>query len=202
MISSFSHLWTKLRRRRDDTRRDRRVLIDGVSVAVGRCTYGVGHVSILSWNGPDVRVSIGRFCSISFGVKIFTGGNHRVDWITTYPFGHLRPTSLHMEPVAGHPAPPQPVTIGHDVWIGRDVTIMSGVAIGNGAVIAANSHVVSAVPAYAIYGGNPARLIRYRFDDRTIARLMTMAWWDWPLEKVMASVDTLCAPPTTPSVHD
>lgn len=74
--------------------------------------------------------------------------------------------------------------IGNDVWIGYDALIMPGVKVGNGAIIAARSVVTGDVPDYAIVGGNPARVIRYRFDDDTITRLGALAWWDWPVEQI------------------
>jgi virginiamycin A acetyltransferase len=76
------------------------------------------------------------------------------------------------------------ITIGNDVWIGIDSCILSGVSIGNGAVIAARSTVVKDVPPYAIVGGNPAKLIRYRFSKAVIDELQHIAWWDWPLEEI------------------
>lgn len=175
---------------------DRHVKISNLTVQVGKYTYGIEHISILHWDNPaNIDVCIGRFTSISYGLKIFTGGNHRTDWITTYPFGHIPPSSDYIEPISGHPAPSQPVRIGNDVWIGRDVTIMSGVEIGDGAVIAANSHVVNNVPPYAIVGGNPAKLIKFRFTEQRIKEILNMRWWDWSDEKIFQSIDTLCSPP-------
>jgi len=176
---------------------DKYIQISNLTVLVGKYTYGIEHISILYWDNPaDIEVSIGRFTSISHGLKIFTGGNHRTDWITTYPFGHISPSAnCAVEPIKGHPAPSQPVKIGNDVWIGRDVTIMSGVEIGDGAVIAANSHVAKSIPPYAIVGGNPAKLIKFRFSDQQIKDLLNMRWWDWSDEKIFRSIDTLCSPP-------
>jgi acetyltransferase-like isoleucine patch superfamily enzyme len=185
----------KLLKRDISLSQDRVIEISGVKIRVGKYTYGINTLSILHWGGSDLRVDIGRFCSISYGLKIFTGGNHRIDWITTYPFGHIAPSDAQVAPVAGHPQRGGSVIIGNDVWIGRDVTIMSGVNIGDGAVIAANSHVVKAVPPYAIVGGNPAQLIKYRFDEEVIANLLTMKWWEWPDEKIFASVGKLCDSP-------
>ena len=144
--------------------RDRIEIIDGIEVFVGRHTYGTQNISIKAWDEPNkVIVSIGRFCSIANNLKIFTGGNHQVGWVTTYPFGHTKSTRQRMaiEPIKNHPVPTKPVVIGNDVWIGSDVTIMSGVTIGNGAVIATNSHVVKDVAPYCIVGGNPAKIIKY-----------------------------------------
>lgn len=137
--------------------------IDGIDVKIGKYTYGYEHISILSWDDPKtVELEIGRYTSISYGLKIFTGGNHRTDWITTYPFGHI-PKGV--APVIGHP---KPVIIGNDVWIGRDVTIMSGIKIGDGA----NSHVVNDVAPYSIVSGNPAKEIKKRFSEDIITNLV------------------------------
>lgn len=151
----------KLITNKPDNKKDRVEIISGIKVNVGKFTYGTQWINILKWQDIGLHVEIGRFCSISYGLKIYTGGNHRKDWITTYPFGHIPPSSKSILPVSGHPQSNQPVIIENDVWIGRDVTLMSGVTIGNGAVIAANSHVVRSIPPYAIAGGNPAKIIGY-----------------------------------------
>ncbi|TIX41061.1 MAG: CatB-related O-acetyltransferase, partial [Mesorhizobium sp.] len=78
-----------------------------------------------------------------------------------------------------------PIKLGHDVWIGTDAIVLSGVTIGDGAVIAARSVVARDVPPYAIVGGNPARIIKYRFPDPTIAAMQKIRWWDWPTERLM-----------------
>ena len=76
------------------------------------------------------------------------------------------------------------IIIGNDVWIGDNVTIISGVIIGDGSIIATNSHVTSNVKPYSIVGGNPAKLIKYRFDDEIIQKLLEIKWWDWDTEKI------------------
>jgi acetyltransferase-like isoleucine patch superfamily enzyme len=174
---------------------DREIKIGNVPVRVGKYTYGINTVSVLNWDDSGATVEIGRFCSISYGLKIFTGGNHRVDWITTYPFGHINMSDFYIEPVVGHPKRGCSVVIGNDVWIGRDVTIMSGVSIGDGAVVAANSHVVKSVQPYEIVGGNPAKHIKFRFEEEVIASLLKTKWWEWPDQKIFASVGKLCSSP-------
>jgi len=141
--------------------------------AVGRGTYG--EPSIRHWGEP-ATLKVGSFCSIADGVTIFLGGNHRIDWITTYPFSVFRESA---KAISGHPATRGDVIIGHDVWIGAGATILSGVRIGNGAVVGACSVVTRDVPAYGIVAGNPAKLVRIRFTDSEIACLEELAWWNW-----------------------
>jgi virginiamycin A acetyltransferase len=138
------------------------------------------------------RLVIGRYCSIAAETRfIMNGGNHATDWFTTFPF-----------PVFGEgweSAMPEAwphrgdTVVGHDVWIGYGVTIMPGVNIGNGAIIATKAVVTKDVPAYAIVGGHPAELIRFRFDEETRATLEEIAWWDWDREKVTRNVQAICA---------
>jgi len=149
----------------------------------GKHTYGSINVS---WGNSGAHVSIGSYCSIAGNVRAYLGGNHRTDWVTTYPFGHV--TRHGVQPVVGHPSTKGDVIIGNDVWIGDNVTIMSGVTIGNGAVIAANSHVVRSVEPYTIVGGNPAKHIKYRFTPEQIDALLAIKWWEWDDEKVNAHV--------------
>ena len=156
-------------------------------VMVGRFTYG--NPQLMLW-GDDERIEIGAFCSIAHNVTIFGGGEHNLNWVTTYPLhialGH--PNAGH----SGHPTTKGKTTIGSDVWIGHGATILSGVIIGDGAAIGAGSVVVKDVPPYAIVAGNPARLIRYRFDMQTVEKLLELAWWNWPLEKIEENISLLC----------
>lgn len=125
------------------------------------------------------RLIIGKFCAIARGVKfIMNGANHQMGGISTFPFfifGHGweagRPAE-HELPYKGD------TVIGNDVWIGYDALIMPGVTIGDGAIVAARSVVTADVPPYAIVGGNPARIVRQRFDADSVRRLQGLAWWD------------------------
>jgi virginiamycin A acetyltransferase len=94
------------------------------------------------------------------------------------------------------------VIIGNDVWIGRDVTLMSGVSVGDGAIIAANSHVTKPVPPYAIVGGNPAQVVRMRFDAETRASLLEIKWWDWANEDIYTFAECLCSAPSPEIISD
>lgn len=194
MINKLKKIAKKIFRK-NKVNKDRIEKISGLDVPVGKYTYGTSTISVLYWGEPEAKLEIGRFCSISYGLKIFTGGNHRADWITTYPFGHISPSNSFVKPVNGHPKSKGAVIIGNDVWIGRDVTIMSGVVVGDGAVIAANSHVAKSVPPYAIVGGNPAQILKYRFDREVINKLLKMKWWEWSDEKIFDSVPMLCNVP-------
>ncbi len=144
---------------------------------IGRHTYGDNNIRTFSW-GEGSKLEIGSFCSIAAEVKIFLGGNHRVDWVTTYPFGHRLEKIFNKFNGEGHPHSNGDVIIGNDVWIGSNVTIMSGIKIGDGAVIANNSHVVKNIDPYTIVGGNPAKVIKQRFTKDEIDRLLKIKWWE------------------------
>ena len=153
-----------------------RIKTDGFEV--GDWTYG--EPAILTF-GEATKLIIGRYCSIADNVKIFLGGNHRLDWVTTFPFSvdSNWPEAVGIE---GHPRSRGDVRIGNDVWLGQGCTIMSGVTIGDGAVVGAGALVTRDIPPYAIVVGVPARIIRHRFAADVIARLRRVAWWDWPEE--------------------
>jgi len=147
----------------------------------------------LVWNeGSNANLYIGNFCSISQNVKILLGGNHRTDWVTTYPFGHIHKDKFNAFNGIGHPITKGDVIIGNDVWIGEGSKIMSGVVIGDGAVIANNSHVVKNVEPYSVVGGNPAKHIKYRFTPEQIEQLLQIKWWNWDDEKINDFTPLLC----------
>ena len=149
----------------------------------------------LLW-GEGKKVIIGKFCSFAGGITIFLGGNHRTDWISTYPFGHKFQEVFGTQKAVGHPASQGDVVIGNDVWIGQSSSIISGVSIGDGAVIAAHSHVCNHVEPYSIVGGNPARHIRYRFDLEIRYLLCKLRWWDLSVAEITEIRDHLNNPPT------
>lgn len=160
----------------------------GYDFDVGEGTYGVPSVF---WFGEDARLEIGRYCSIAPDVTIMLGGNHRPDWVTTYPFNRMNPAAAHL---TGHPATKGSVRIGHDVWLGHRCRIMSGVTIGNGACVATDAVVSRDVPPYAIVGGVPASVIRLRFASDQIEALQRIAWWHWPSERIDAFLPLLLSP--------
>lgn len=158
-------------------------------MTVGKYTYGSPQIY---WKNGNSRLVVGKFCSIAKNVKIYLGGNHRIDWVTTYPFGHIHQKTFNKFNGAGHPHTKGNVIIGNDVWIGDNVTIMSGVTIGDGAVIANNSHVVKHVEPYSLIGGNPAKLIKYRFTPQQIEQLLKIKWWFWDDAKINRFTPLLC----------
>ncbi len=135
------------------------------------------------------RLMIGKFCAIARGVRfIMNGANHKLSGLSTYPFGIFGNGWEAAIPKPGNLPFKGDTVIGNDVWLGYEALIMPGIRIGNGAIVAARSVVTHDVPAYGIVGGNPAKLIKKRFDDDTIVALQTLAWWDWPVEKITAAL--------------
>jgi chloramphenicol O-acetyltransferase type B len=165
-------------------------LLTGPMYDIGDYTYG--SPDVFSY-GEGARLRIGKYGSIASGVQIFLGGNHRPDWVTTYPFPVLDGDWPGAAGIVGTPLSKGDVVIGNDVWIGYGATILSGVRIGDGAVIGAMAVVTKDVPDYAIVAGNPARVVKMRFDDTSIARLLEIKWWDWPAERVDANTPLLCS---------
>ena len=162
--------------------------------SVGRFTYGFENLTVRQWN-EGAALKIGAFCSLANSINIFLGGNHRTDWITTFPFGHIYQDKLGGSDILGHPSTKGDVVIGNDVWIGFGVTIMSGIHIGDGAVVAANACVVSDVAPYHIVGGNPAKSIKRRFEDDIVEILLQLKWWDLPLENIKNITKILSSKP-------
>ena len=163
-------------------------------ISIGRFTYGEQNISISQWN-EGAALRIGAFCSLAKNVNIFLGGNHRTDWITTFPFGHIYQDELGGSEILGHPSTKGDVIIGNDVWIGFGATIMSGIRIGDGAVIAANACVTKDVAPYHIVAGNPAKHVKQRFDDEIVDLLLRLKWWDLPLEDIKRITKTLSSKP-------
>ena len=166
--------------------RTHRLVDDGLLV-LGRHTYGTPTV----WNyrGSEHKVVIGSFCSIAPGVQIITGGVHPTEWVSTFPF--RAKWNLEGAYKDGMPSSRGDVVIGSDVWLGTDVMIFSGVQIGHGSVIAARSIVTQNVPAYSIAAGNPAKVVRTRFEPDIIEAMLRIAWWDWDDARILEAVPLL-----------
>lgn len=155
---------------------------------VGEYTYGVPRVLY-----PRGNLKIGKFCSIAQNVTIFLGGNHRLDWISLYPFEPTHPSWPDTKGTETSLITKGDVTIGNDVWIGSGATIMSGVSVGDGAAIGTGSVVTSDVDPYSVVAGNPAKVIKMRFSEEDIARLLEIKWWDWPEDMIRRSIGVLCS---------
>lgn len=130
------------------------------------------------------KLIIGKFCQIAAGVEfVMNGANHQMNAASTFPFYTLE--GWNMKPPAANDMPFKGDTIiGNDVWIGQNAVILPGVHIGDGAIIGANSVVGSDVDAYSIVVGNPAKMIRYRFDAELTSLLLKFKWWDKPVEEI------------------
>ncbi|WP_051586366.1 CatB-related O-acetyltransferase [Selenomonas sp. AE3005] len=141
---------------------------------------------VLDVGSSNDHLLIGKYLSLAHNINFIIGLNHPYHVVSTYPFaatGIWGDTANVIAEKASQCNRHQ-IIIGHDVWIGENVTIMGGVRIGNGAVIGANAVVAKDIPPYAIAVGNPAKIIKYRFDSDTISQLQVIKWWDWSEEKI------------------
>lgn len=155
--------------------RQRELREQGV-VTVGRHSYI--NPTVHYYAGDTPTVSIGAFCSIAMDVEFLPGGNHRPEWVSTFPFRIQLDLPGALED--GHPWAKGDTVVGNDVWIGRGAKILGGVTIGDGAIVAAYAVVTKDVEPYAIVAGNPAQHRRYRFGPSIRGSLQRIAWWDWP----------------------
>ena len=162
--------------------------ISNPNIIVGDFTYMAdkefeSHVTHLyEWNND--KLIIGKFCQIASGVEfIMNGANHQMNAVSTFPFYTLEGWNMNVPSIEDLPLKGDTI-IGNDVWIGQNATILPGVHIGDGAIIGANSVVGSDVEAYTIVAGNPARLIRKRFDDELTSLLLNYKWWDQSIEDI------------------
>lgn len=167
-----------------------KVILADKDYDIGDHTYG--HPKVYDWD-EGTKLTIGRYCSIADDVTILLGGNHRTDWVTTYPFSAIPEVWPEAKEITGHPQSKGGVVIGNDVWIGFGSTILSGVKIGDGAVIAAKSVVTKDVPPYSIVGGLPAKVIKYRFSDEKIEKLLKIKWWNWREKKIRKNIELFCS---------
>ncbi len=182
---------------------------------VGRYTYG--YEALLS--EYPIANKIGRYCSINGTARIWF--NHSLDVVSTHPFLDYRmfyskdqkaSRKELLEKYGKHNnnadylnikiRDNRPVEIGNDVWIGANVCIMPGVKIGDGAVLAAGAIVTKDVEPYAIVGGVPAKLIRYRFDKEIVEAFLRIKWWDWPIEKIEENIELFYQPELFCKVFD
>jgi virginiamycin A acetyltransferase len=177
-------------------------LVKAENVEIGDYTYyddpdGPEHFyeKCVHYHYPFVGdwLRIGKFCALARGVRfIMNGANHAMSGFSTYPFNIFGAGWEQGFDVADWIKENRGDTVvEHDVWMGADVTVMPGVRIGSGAIVATASVVVSDVPPYAIVGGNPAQVIRRRFDEATVQQLIEIAWWGWPPDKITRNLDAL-----------
>lgn len=155
--------------------------------SIGEHTYGV---PLIQNQHPQTKLFIGDYCSIANNVKIYLGGMHRADWVTTYPFPVFREEWKH---IRDFDVTKGDVRIGNDVWICANSVILSGVTIGDGAVIANSAVVTKDVPAYAVVGGNPAHVLKWRFSEEVRNELLSLKWWSWSSEEIEKVIPLLCA---------
>ena len=141
------------------------------------------------WNGD--KLIIGKFCQIASGVEfVMNGANHQMNAVSTFPFYTLEGWNMNVPKMTDMPLKGDTV-IGNDVWIGQNATILPGVHIGDGAIIGANSVVGSNVEPYTIVVGNPACVLRKRFDDNLIELLEKFKWWDKDVDTINVLIPVL-----------
>lgn len=146
------------------------------------------------------KLIIGKFCSIACGAKfLLTSANHTMRSLSTYPFPiFFEEWGLKKEHVTAAWDKKGDIVIGNDVWIGYEAVIMAGVTVGDGAIIGTRAVVTKDVPPYTIIGGIPAKVIRRRFSDDEIARLLELKWWDWPAEEIRRKISLQYSRPILP----
>ena len=169
-------------------------------IDVGAYTYASAHLPPPDWaahlapylypSSPE-RLVIGKFCQIADGVTFVTASaNHRYDGISTFPFAVFDPGPFEGRP--SMPGPGRDTYVGHDVWIGQGARILPGARLGNGVIVGAGAVVAGEIADYTIVVGNPAQPMRRRFTERDAARLNKIAWWEWPIEMILAHEALIC----------
>ncbi len=171
-----------------------------LTIPFGRHSYGPQPelLGFMPWLAKIARGSrVGNFCALSSGIKFSFLGKHNYRWVSTYPFYNFF-DAWEFEDKVWHKGVPdetaieaQPIIIENDVWVASNVLIKEGIRVGNGAVIAMGSLVTKDVPPYALVGGNPAKVIKFRFTKEQIAALETIAWWNWTDKEIKKAVPLL-----------
>ncbi|KPW33748.1 Acetyltransferase [Pseudomonas syringae pv. apii] len=161
---------------------------------VGVGTYGIPDIVDF---GDNSILRVGSYTSIAEGVKILLGGEHRTDWITTYPFPAMVEQVSDIQDYAPSKGD---VVIGSDCWICANAVIVSGVTIGHGAIVGAGAMVVRDVAPYSVVGGNPCKFIRWRFEEDVRDLLLQAAWWIGPWKRSSPSREPCAVPTWTPSL--
>lgn len=155
-----------------------------VSIVLGNKSYVAGSILEGCIDGSESKIMVGNYSCISWNTNFEIGLNQDHDYRRVFNYGltHFGWDYSTVFPTYRNGG--DDIEIGSDVWIGKNVSIKTGVKIGNGAVVAANSVVVCDVPDYAIVGGNPARLIKFRFEKEIINELQSIKWWDWDVRLI------------------
>lgn len=178
-----------------------KAILSGNNVSVGDYSYYDDPTNAENFQQDNIlyhydfvgdRLEIGKFCALATGTTfIMNGANHRMDGPSTFPFPIFGGAwTKHKDLLADLPSHGDTL-VGNDVWFGYKSLIMPGIKIGHGAIIASAAVVTKDVPPYAVIGGNPAQILKYRFEGDIIERLLTVAWWDWPIEHITQHVRTI-----------
>lgn len=201
LISNLKRIWanltgTKKSRLQSYAHQQEKFKSQYPNYSIGRATYGI---PVVYEHKEGTTLQIGAYCSIANNVQIFLGGNHRTDWVSSYPF----PFFMRMDEQFkfNYGGSRGDVIIGSDVWLCANCTILSGVTIGHGAVIANGALISRNVEPYAVMAGNPAKLIKWRFDEPTRMSLLESRWWEWPEGEINKILDKLCSDHLDEFIH-
>ncbi len=155
--------------------------------SIGDYTYGEPRIIKGRTHGC---LYIGKYCSIAEEVELLLVNDHRTNWVSTYPF----PVTEHkVDEFPAYPRRRGDIIIKNDVWIGRGAKIVAGATVGNGAVVGAHCLVTKDVPDYAIVVGNPQKIIKYRFNEDVVTKLLSIAWWNWDHSRVQENLHLICS---------
>jgi virginiamycin A acetyltransferase len=178
-----------------------KAVIDHPRWEVGAYTYASAFdppedwaARLAPWLHPEAeeRLVIGRFTQIADGVRFVTASaNHRRDGISTYPFA-VFDGRFGAAPSLPAPGTLRDTVVGHDVWLGAGAVVLPGARIGDGVIVGAGAVVGGTVPPYAVVAGNPARVVRLRFPADVAERLVRLAWWDWPIGRILQHEALIC----------
>ena len=156
---------------------------------IGEGTYGQENLSVYIEPFSQYKCIVGKYCSIGPKIWAILHGSHAMDSVTTYPLHIIPEIDSKMKECGIEPESNRvqkgDIIIGNDVWLGMECIILGGVTIGDGVIIGARSMITKDVPPYAIIAGNPARILKYRFNENQIESLLRIKWWDWSREKII-----------------
>lgn len=170
----------------------KQLVSDDERITIGTGTYASSQ-PLLRVHHPNNKIMIGNYCSFASEVTIFAGGNHPLECVTTHPLKLYFEVADFQEWSKDCGDGDDVTKIGNDVWIGHGATILSGVTIGDGAIIGAKAVVASDVAPYAIVVGNPGKVLKFRFSQEVIDKLIAIAWWNWSEDKIKKNIDYLCS---------